>query len=101
MTSRVSFSAQALRDIELVLRHYRQVAGEDVAADFLHRIEPISDLISTSPHMGSLTGRAYNYVRMLSRFPNKLFYRRVSDLELRVSHPTCPPSTAEPMTRTR
>lgn len=34
--------------------------------------------------MGSLTGRADNYVLMLSRFPYKLFYRRVSDIELRV-----------------
>ena len=84
MTPRVSFSAQALRDIEFVLRHYHQVASGQIASDFLEEIERLSALISSSPRMGSLTRRPDNYVLMLSRFPYKLFYRRVDDRELRI-----------------
>lgn len=84
MTRLVSFSAQALRDIELAVRHYRRAAGERVGADFLRELERLSALISSSPGIGRLTGRADNFVLMLSGFPYQVFYRRVDDRELRV-----------------
>ncbi len=54
MMLRVSFSAQALRDIEFVLRRYHQVASKQIASDFLEEIERLSALISSSPRMEAL-----------------------------------------------
>jgi len=77
---RVSFSPRALRQIEEVSTH---IAADNptAAAAWLRRVEALTSLLGTRPHMGRPTNRAGFRAISVRSYPYVMFYTVLEQAE--------------------
>lgn len=81
---KVTFSRQALRDVDGILDHYLRTGAPRAADLFLADLDQLRVLLVGSPKAGRSTRRADTRVLLLSRFPYHVFHKRVGASELRI-----------------
>ena len=82
----VTFSGQALRDLDRILRWLRAERGERAAASLVASVERFGQLIAEHPAAGRITRRPDIRVLALPRAPYQVFYKQIGDRELRIMH---------------